>query len=126
MEDLFWQRRIRRVFDLKGSMRNRLAVAGSVLLDENLTRMMQRFPIYMRPHSQSVLLKSIYNDTAFLRDANLMDYSLLVGVDDRSGELVVGIIGECVDYVDDDIISRACMVKITCASLRWTSASSRG
>lgn len=32
------------------------------------------------------------NDTEFLAGANIMDYSLLVGVDDERKELVVGIV----------------------------------
>jgi len=36
---------------------------------------------------------SLYNDTLFLEKMNVMDYSLLVGVDITNQELVVGIVG---------------------------------
>lgn len=44
-------------------------------------------------HSKRIIRESIRNDTQFLADANIMDYSLLVGVDDERRELVVGIVG---------------------------------
>jgi len=50
-------------------------------------------PLYVYPHSKTVLMQAISKDTEFLASHLVMDYSLLVGVDDVSKELVVGIIG---------------------------------
>ena len=50
-------------------------------------------PLFIRPHSKAVLSKAIYNDTEFLSTNMVMDYSLLVGIDEAKGELVVAIIG---------------------------------
>ena len=50
-------------------------------------------PIYIRPHSKTVLTLAITNDTHVLSSHLVMDYSLLVGIDDATKELVVGIIG---------------------------------
>ena len=36
----------------------------------------------------------MYNDSKFLSDINVMDYSLVVGVDSQKSELVVGIVGK--------------------------------
>lgn len=36
---------------------------------------------------------ALYNDSKFLSDINVMDYSLVVGVDNETHELVVGIVG---------------------------------
>jgi 1-phosphatidylinositol-3-phosphate 5-kinase len=36
----------------------------------------------------------LYNDSKFLSDINVMDYSLVVGVDGQKNELVVGIVGK--------------------------------
>ena len=47
-------------------------------------------PMYLRPHSKSILHKSIRDDTAFLSSNLVMDYSLLVGVDEANHELVIG------------------------------------
>ena len=55
--------------------------------------------MYLRPHSKSILHKSIRDDTAFLSSNLVMDYSLLVGVDEANHELVIGkcaaILGTC-------------------------------
>ncbi|XP_065212151.1 putative 1-phosphatidylinositol 3-phosphate 5-kinase isoform X2 [Planococcus citri] len=101
MENLFYTRDIIRKFDLKGSVRNRLvdtqtcAEGELVLLDENLINMTCESPLYVYPHSKTVLMQAINNDVTFLANQSVMDYSLLVGLDEGSQELVVGII----DYI---------------------------
>lgn len=50
-------------------------------------------PLYVRAHSKSVLTMAITNDTELLSANKVMDYSLLVGQDQVTGELIVGIIG---------------------------------
>ncbi|KAF9989278.1 1-phosphatidylinositol-3-phosphate 5-kinase, partial [Entomortierella chlamydospora] len=42
--------------------------------------------------------ESLLNDTEFLAGANIMDYSLVVGVDDERKELVVGIVDSIGTY----------------------------
>jgi len=51
-------------------------------------------PFYLREHSKRILRGALYNDSKFLADINVMDYSLVVGVDSQRNELVVGIVGE--------------------------------
>ena len=48
----------------------------------------------MREHSKRILRGALYNDSRFLADINVMDYSLVVGVDNEKNELVVGIVGK--------------------------------
>ncbi|XP_035226923.1 1-phosphatidylinositol 3-phosphate 5-kinase-like isoform X2 [Stegodyphus dumicola] len=101
MENLFYNRNVSRKYDLKGSIRNRLVNTSRiqeediVLLDENLLKITCDNPLYVRPHSKTVLTLAISNDTQFLVDQSVMDYSLLVGLDEEKGELVIGII----DYI---------------------------
>ncbi|CAH1155707.1 unnamed protein product [Phaedon cochleariae] len=100
MENLFYNRKVSQKFDLKGSMRNRLVIPDNqegeiVLLDENLLKMTCDSPLYILPHSKSVLIAAIQNDTEFLSNRSVMDYSLLVGLDSENKELVLGII----DYI---------------------------
>ncbi|XP_014610416.1 PREDICTED: 1-phosphatidylinositol 3-phosphate 5-kinase isoform X2 [Polistes canadensis] len=106
MENLFYNREITDKFDLKGSIRNRLANPDDtdhegelVLLDENLLNMSCDSPLYIRSHSKAVLNKAIESDTKFLADNSVMDYSLLVGLEPSSGELVLGIIGMCIIFL---------------------------
>jgi len=50
-------------------------------------------PLYVRGYSQSVLNKALNADTQFLASQLVMDYSLLVGIDDETNQLIVGLIG---------------------------------
>jgi 1-phosphatidylinositol-3-phosphate 5-kinase len=52
-------------------------------------------PYYLREHSKRILRGALYSDTKFLADVrvNVMDYSLVVGIDDEHHEMVVGIVG---------------------------------
>ncbi|KAG5718705.1 1-phosphatidylinositol-3-phosphate 5-kinase FAB1 [Termitomyces sp. T112] len=99
MENLFYDRRFTKIYDLKGSTRNRRVQStgreNEVLLDENLVEMAHLNPFYLREHSKRILRGALYNDSKFLVDINVMDYSLVVGVDSQNNELVVGI----VDYI---------------------------
>ena len=56
---------------------------------------MYKSPLFVREESKKLLRMSLYNDTLFLEKMNVMDYSLLVGVDTVNQELVVGIVGKC-------------------------------
>ena len=47
----------------------------------------------MGQHSKRVLRHSLWNDTLFLAKMNVMDYSLVIGIDEEHRELVLGIIG---------------------------------
>lgn len=99
MENLFYDRRFSKIYDLKGSTRNRHVQStgreNEVLLDENLVETAHLSPFYLREHSKRILRGALYNDSKFLADINVMDYSLVVGVDSTNNELVVGI----VDYI---------------------------
>lgn len=97
MENLFYNAHIDHIFDLKGSLRNRYQkVADAVKMDENMLREMQfGNEIITRNSDKNHLTISIFNDTFFLSQLNVMDYSLLVGIDEKNRKLYVGII----DYV---------------------------
>jgi 1-phosphatidylinositol-3-phosphate 5-kinase len=100
MENLFYDREPNRRYDLKGSMRNRkIQVTGErdeVLLDENLVDIIySETPIFVREHTKKLLKASVWNDTLFLSQNNVMDYSLMAGFDDTNREIIVGII-DCI------------------------------
>lgn len=50
-------------------------------------------PLYILGHSQSVLLGALMRDASFLERNEVMDYSLLVGLNGDDKILVLGIIG---------------------------------
>ncbi|RMZ89086.1 hypothetical protein DV736_g3679, partial [Chaetothyriales sp. CBS 134916] len=99
MENLFYDRVPTRIFDLKGSMRNRKIEAtgerNEVLLDENMVEFIYESPLFAREHSKKLLRSSVHNDTLFLARQNVMDYSLMIAIDEVRKELVVGII-DCI------------------------------
>jgi hypothetical protein len=53
--------------------------------------------LFIHPHSKYLLRQALYNDTEFLKQSNIVDYSLLVGVDEEKNQLVMGI----VDYIGE-------------------------
>ncbi|KAH6634241.1 hypothetical protein B0J18DRAFT_415614 [Chaetomium sp. MPI-SDFR-AT-0129] len=99
MENLFYDRCPSRTFDLKGSMRNRKIQStgeqNEVLLDENMVEYIYESPLFSREHSKRLLRASVFNDTLFLAKQNVMDYSLMVAVDEVKKEISVGII-DCI------------------------------
>ncbi|CAE6401259.1 unnamed protein product [Rhizoctonia solani] len=96
MENLLYDRKFAHVYDLKGLTRGRnvqkTGRENEVLLDENLVQASLAEPYYLREHAKRILRTAIWNDTQFLADANVMDYSMVVGVDNIKNELVIGIV----------------------------------
>jgi 1-phosphatidylinositol-3-phosphate 5-kinase len=50
-------------------------------------------PFYLREHSKRIMRGALWNDSKFLAQLNIMDYSLLVAVDSENNDLIVGIVG---------------------------------
>ena len=72
-------------------------------------------PLYILPHSKTILMQAIHNDTQFLATQSVMDYSLLVGLDQTNKELVVGIIGWLNSYLFFNFI---CIEDIECSTIK--------
>ncbi|KAG5532227.1 hypothetical protein RHGRI_026752 [Rhododendron griersonianum] len=105
MENLFFKRSISRVYDLKGSLRSRYNTdttrSDKVLLDLNLLETLGTKPILFGSKAKRRLERPLWNDTSFLASVDVMDYSLLVEVDDERKELVIGIIDFMRQYTWD-------------------------
>lgn len=69
MENLFYDRSPTRIFDLKGSMRNRKIQStgeqNEVLLDENMVEYIYESPLFAREHSKKLLRASVRFVLAF-------------------------------------------------------------
>lgn len=123
MENLFYKRELRLKYDLKvrqagngaqaalsphathpqGSGRNRYIrpqqyKAGMVLLDDNFLEDTGGFPVALKARAKRLLSIAVHNDTKMLTDCDVIDYSMLVGVDEEREELVVGIIDYLRNY----------------------------
>jgi 1-phosphatidylinositol-3-phosphate 5-kinase len=64
-------------------------------------------PLFVGQHSKRVLRHSLWNDTLFLAKMNVMDYSLVIGIDEERLDLILGIIGKrlpCHSWADVDFI----------------------
>lgn len=96
MENLFHNRKTTRIFDLKGSMRNRhvkqTGKENEVLLDENMVEYIYESPVFVKEQLKKLLRGSLFNDTSFLSAMDVMDYSLVIGIDDELHKLYAGII----------------------------------
>ncbi|KAF9313007.1 hypothetical protein BG003_005694 [Podila horticola] len=99
MEHLFYNQKITRTFDLKGiqdrhagSKPNTTGGGSTTLWDGDFIEGRYKALLLIYSHSKKIIRESLLNDTEFLAGANIMDYSLLVGVDDERKELVVGIV----------------------------------
>lgn len=105
MENLLFRRNITRLYDLKGSSRSRYnsdsSGSNKVLLDQNLIEAMPTSPIFVGNKAKRLLERAVWNDTAFLASIDVMDYSLLVGLDEENHELVLGIIDFMRQYTWD-------------------------
>ncbi|GAB4844844.1 hypothetical protein Ancab_038232 [Ancistrocladus abbreviatus] len=104
MENLSFGRNITRQYDLKGALHARFTAgdgSGDVLLDQNFVNDMNISPIYVGQKAKRLLQRAVWNDTTFLTSINVMDYSLLVGVDRQRQELVCGIIDYLRQYTWD-------------------------
>ncbi|KAI8848289.1 hypothetical protein BC829DRAFT_443950 [Chytridium lagenaria] len=93
MDHLFANVKISRRFDLKGVPdRHYEKREGEVGWDGDWVDGRYKGLLMLHGHSKWILGEGVKNDTAFLASANVMDYSLLVGVNDEKKELVVGIV----------------------------------
>ncbi|GAX78095.1 hypothetical protein CEUSTIGMA_g5537.t1 [Chlamydomonas eustigma] len=108
-ENVFYDRPITRIYDLKGSERNRFNEAAAanpqdpreVHLDDNLRRANATSPLFVEPVSFREMELALWSDTAFLSSLDIMDYSLLVGVDKDNCILNVSIIDFIRQYTWD-------------------------
>uniref|UniRef100_A0A0E0LQD7 1-phosphatidylinositol-3-phosphate 5-kinase n=1 Tax=Oryza punctata TaxID=4537 RepID=A0A0E0LQD7_ORYPU len=105
MENLLFGHNISRIYDLKGAIFSRHVAHSNdrdtVYLDQNYVEDMRVSPIYIGGRTKHLLQRAIWNDTSFLTSVNVMDYSLLVGVDKQKHELVFGIIDYLRQYTWD-------------------------
>jgi 1-phosphatidylinositol-3-phosphate 5-kinase len=72
-------------------------------MDDNLMELTKGLPFPMKHLANLYLQTGIENDTEFLSQINIVDYSILVGIDEDNFEVVVGIIDYMRQY---DMIKR--------------------
>mmetsp|Transcript_46987 Transcript_46987/g.77981 ORF Transcript_46987/g.77981 Transcript_46987/m.77981 type:complete len:1540 (-) Transcript_46987:280-4899(-) len=100
MPNVFYATPVTHIFDLKGSVRNRYVKTkpgetDRVLLDENFLEYTRGFPIPIEEKTKDEMRHAIRNDSKFLCDMEVVDYSVLVGLNESTRVMAIGII----DYV---------------------------
>ncbi|KAJ7687858.1 hypothetical protein B0H17DRAFT_1069454 [Mycena rosella] len=105
MENLFYDQKIVKTFDLKGIQGRKVKSAASgtaqnvkTLFDGEWIEGQQRTLTLVRPHSKVVLREAIRSDAEFLAKSNIMDYSLLLGVDQERKQIACGLVDTIGSY----------------------------
>ncbi|KAF8213990.1 hypothetical protein K438DRAFT_1660635 [Mycena galopus ATCC 62051] len=105
MENLFYDQKIVKTFDLKGIQGRKVKSSASgtakdvkTLFDGEWIEGQQRTLTLVRPHSKAVLHEAIKSDAEFLAKSNIMDYSLLLGVDQERKQIACGLVDTIGSY----------------------------
>ncbi|KAJ7127895.1 hypothetical protein C8R44DRAFT_873667 [Mycena epipterygia] len=105
MENLFYDQKIVKTFDLKGIQGRKVKPSASgaaqnvkTLFDGEWIEGQQRTLTLVRPHSKVVLREAIKSDAEFLAKSNIMDYSLLLGVDQERKQIACGLVDTIGSY----------------------------
>ncbi|KIY71237.1 hypothetical protein CYLTODRAFT_487452 [Cylindrobasidium torrendii FP15055 ss-10] len=109
MENLFWDRHVARTYDLKGIQTRKVKrkegkekekekdAPGGVLFDAEWLQH-ERKRTLVTPQSKAELMAALEADAAWLAHSNIMDYSLLLGIDEERREVVGGIVDTIGSY----------------------------
>ncbi|PFH47220.1 hypothetical protein AMATHDRAFT_68153 [Amanita thiersii Skay4041] len=102
MENLFYNRKVDRMFDLKGIQARKVKAAGTgessearrkrTLFDGEWIEDQQRTLMLVRPEFKKALQEALRSDADFLARMNIMDYSLLLGIDVEGKQLFCGLV----------------------------------
>ncbi|KAI0643396.1 hypothetical protein C8Q79DRAFT_1074629 [Trametes meyenii] len=102
MENLFYDQKIAKTFDLKGIQGRKVKAstgAGSkTLFDGEWIEGQQRALTLVRPHSKVILQEAVKADCDFLAKSNIMDYSLLLGINEENKQMVCGLVDTIGSY----------------------------
>lgn len=101
MENLFYNQKINKTFDLKGIQGRKVKASNSTsktLFDGEWIEDQRRALTLVRPHSKIVFQEAIKADCDFLARSNIMDYSLLLGINDESKHIACGLVDTIGSY----------------------------
>ncbi|KAI0773107.1 hypothetical protein BD413DRAFT_539189 [Trametes elegans] len=102
MENLFYNQSISKTFDLKGIQGRKVKASSGgsskTLFDGEWIEGQQRALTLVRPHSKVILQEAVKADCDFLARSNIMDYSLLLGIDDENKQMICGLVDTIGSY----------------------------
>ncbi|KAI9060832.1 hypothetical protein FKP32DRAFT_1632308 [Trametes sanguinea] len=102
MENLFYNAKVSKTFDLKGIQGRKVkassGTSSKTLFDGEWIEGQQKALTLVRPHSKVILHEAIKADCDFLARSNIMDYSLLLGIDDENKQMICGLVDTIGSY----------------------------
>ncbi|KAI0251603.1 hypothetical protein BJV78DRAFT_1209092 [Lactifluus subvellereus] len=103
MENLFYGQKPMKTFDLKGIQGRKVKAnpntSGSkTLFDSEWIEGQQRALTLVNPVSKAILQEAVRADCNFLARSNIMDYSLLLGVDEERKQIHCGLVDTIGSY----------------------------
>jgi len=101
MENLFFAQKISKTFDLKGIQGRKVKAsntASKTLFDGEWIEDQRRALTLVRPHSKVLFQEAIKADCDFLARSNIMDYSLLLGIDEERKRIACGLVDTIGSY----------------------------
>lgn len=103
MENLFYGCEISRIYDLKGIASRKVKSKGEptrkrTLHDSEWIEVQKQAPILLCGHSAHILREGLRADAEFLAKSNIMDYSLLLGVDEKKCQIACGLVDTIGSY----------------------------
>ncbi|PCH34847.1 hypothetical protein WOLCODRAFT_139614 [Wolfiporia cocos MD-104 SS10] len=100
MENLFFKQKISKAFDLKGIQGRKVKSSSNskTLFDGEWIEDQRRALTLVHPHSKVVFQEAIRTDCDFLARSNIMDYSLLLGVDEENKRIACGLVDTIGSY----------------------------
>ncbi|KZV71492.1 hypothetical protein PENSPDRAFT_751730 [Peniophora sp. CONT] len=101
MENLFFKQKIAKTFDLKGIQGRKVKTdvnTSKTLFDGEWIEGQEKALTLVYPHSKAILHEGLRSDCDFLAKSNIMDYSLLLGIDQESKEISCGLVDTIGSY----------------------------
>ncbi|KAI0260351.1 hypothetical protein BC834DRAFT_973492 [Gloeopeniophorella convolvens] len=103
MENLFYDQKPSKTFDLKGIQGRKVKAnshssASKMLFDSEWIEGQQRALTLVNPVSKVILQEAVRADCDFLAHSNIMDYSLLLGVDEEQRHIYCGLVDTIGSY----------------------------
>lgn len=98
MENLFFNHRVTRTYDLKGiasrkvKVNDKIETVSKTFFDSEWVEGQKRNATLINTHSNAILQHAIRADSDFLARNLIMDYSLLLGLDEERCQLVCGLV----------------------------------
>ncbi|TFY60913.1 hypothetical protein EVJ58_g4840 [Rhodofomes roseus] len=101
MENLFYAQKISKTFDLKGIQGRKVKAsntASKTLFDGEWIEDQRRTLTLVHPHSKVLFQEAVKADCDFLARTNIMDYSLLLGIDEERKRIACGLVDTIGSY----------------------------